>query len=94
MRLGFALRLYREKIGLSLRDLAAGMNLSASTLSRLERGEDTDSKTLIAVLMWLFSKPSPQEESENSEALIERVNALEASLKAAGIVLHEQQDEE
>lgn len=93
MRLGLALRLYREKFGMSLRELAEGIHLSAATLSRMERGEDVDSKTLITVLNYLFSKPSPQEETANSEALSDRIEALEAAIKAAGIPLEQRAEE-
>jgi len=38
----------------SLREVARNMGMSAATLSRVERGEVMDGKTLASILRWLL----------------------------------------
>lgn len=54
MRLGIALRLVRVTQGTSLRELAAEVGISASTLSRVENGIGCDVHTLLKLLGWLL----------------------------------------
>lgn len=46
---------YRLLERISLRAMAAKLGISASTLSRIERGEAMDGNTLAAVLRWLLN---------------------------------------
>lgn len=52
--IGEVIRCYREAHGIGLRDCASSIGISHSTLSRIERGLDYDSKTLLMVQRWLF----------------------------------------
>lgn len=56
MRLSYVLRRWRAMSERNLRSVAAEIGTSAATLSRLERGEDCDGKTLAKVLTWLLGK--------------------------------------
>lgn len=53
-RVGKLLVLYRATHGISLRDLSAELGISASTLSRIERGYEMDARTLIRLWTWLL----------------------------------------
>lgn len=53
MKLGELIRLYRNIENIGIRDLAKELGISYSTLSRVERGEMMDGKTLAALLHWL-----------------------------------------
>ena len=53
-RLGEVLWKWRMMRELSQRTVAAMLGISASTLSRLERGEFPDAQTLKLVLCWLL----------------------------------------
>ena len=56
MRLGVVLRKYRAIAELSIRVLALDIGVSAATLSRIERGEAMDGRTLGKVLIWLMQE--------------------------------------
>ncbi len=58
MRLGELIRLWRNVEGIGIRDLAKEIGTSPATLSRIERGEEMDGKTLVALLRWLTSPPT------------------------------------
>ena len=62
MNLGRVLAGYRNAVPLSVRDLAAQIGISHSTLSRIERGMPCDSGTLSKILLWLFA---PNKETDN-----------------------------
>ena len=53
MKLGELIRLWRNVEGIAIRDMAKDIGISYSTLSRVERGEMMDGKTLAALLHWL-----------------------------------------
>jgi transcriptional regulator with XRE-family HTH domain len=54
MRIGELIRLYRNVEGFGVRDMAAEIGVSAATLSRVERGEMMNGRTLARVTSWLF----------------------------------------
>ncbi len=56
MKLGPVLRKYRLHAEKSLRELAAEIGVSSSTLSRVERGEEMDGETLAKIINWLTGK--------------------------------------
>ena len=56
MRLGQVVRLWRRTSDLSLMEAAAQIGLTLPTLSRIERGEPMDGKTLGIVLRWLLEE--------------------------------------
>jgi transcriptional regulator with XRE-family HTH domain len=49
------IRKWRMMSELSIRDAAAMIGISATTMHRLESGDDVDGRTLIAVLTWLMA---------------------------------------
>ena len=55
MRLGEVIRKWRVMSELSVRDAAAIIGISATTLHRFESGDDVDGRTLITVLKWLMA---------------------------------------
>jgi len=58
MRLGEVLRKWRRAADIGIREAAEQVGISASTMSRIERGEAMDGKTLAKVLMWLVEEES------------------------------------
>lgn len=56
MKLGEVIRRWRRNSDVGLREAAREIGVSHGTLSRIERGEDMDAKTLVKVLSWLFSE--------------------------------------
>lgn len=56
MRLGNILLIYRLTRFFTVRTLAKQIGLSASTLSRVERGYAPDGFTLARILNWLMTK--------------------------------------
>lgn len=54
MRLGKIIQGWRENQKLGIRAVAKDIGVSHGTLSRIERNEDVDGKTLIKLLAWLF----------------------------------------
>lgn len=52
--IGKLLVAYRQKHDVTLRQLAAELEVSASTVSRLETGKQIDSENCIKVINWLF----------------------------------------
>lgn len=55
MRLGQILKRWRVMSELNLRTAAKMMGTSTATLSRIERGENPDGKTLAKILRWILS---------------------------------------
>lgn len=51
--LGDVLRKWRRASDLSLKDASLKMGVTLNTLSRIERGEAMDGKTLARILAWL-----------------------------------------
>ncbi len=56
MRLGKLLKQHRAFAGYGIRQFAAELGVSAATLSRIERGENMDGKTLAKILSWLLTE--------------------------------------
>lgn len=52
--IGKLLVAYRQKHDVTLRQLAAELEVSTSTVSRLETGKQIDSENCIKVINWLF----------------------------------------
>ena len=57
MRLGEIIRKWRIVQERTVRDLAAEIGISASTLSRIERGERMDAPTFMRLFGWLIEQP-------------------------------------
>lgn len=55
MRLGKIIKGWRESQRLGVRAVASDIGISHGTLSRVERDENVDGKTLIKILFWLLS---------------------------------------
>jgi transcriptional regulator with XRE-family HTH domain len=56
MRLGQVIKKWRVMSELGIREVAKAIGTSPATLSRLERGEDTNGETLAQILKWLLSR--------------------------------------
>ena len=56
MILGSAIRAWRGKQRLGLRDVAREIGVSHGTLSRFENGENVDGETLAKILIWALGK--------------------------------------
>jgi hypothetical protein len=54
MRLGEVIRKWRVMSELSIRDAAAIIGISATTMHRFESGDDVDGRTLVTILKWLM----------------------------------------
>lgn len=54
MRLGRVIADYRHDNHLGVREVAKKIGVSASTLNRIERGENCDARSLMKILLWLF----------------------------------------
>lgn len=54
MRLAILLKRYRIFEEINQRDFAAELGISASTLCRIERGEEMDGNTLAKILTWML----------------------------------------
>ena len=65
MRLGEVIRKWRVMSELSIRDAAAMIGISATTMHRFESGDDVvTERTLIAVLKWLMATDKESSMSE------------------------------
>lgn len=53
MKLGEMLLSYRQKKDINARDLAKEIGMSASTLCRIERGNNPDVDTYLKILNWM-----------------------------------------
>ena len=62
MRLGEVIQKWRLWQERNIRDLAAEIGISPSTLSRIERGERMDAPTFMKILNWLTAEPAQAEE--------------------------------
>ena len=60
MRIGPVLRGWRMHREISLRNLAKEIGISASTLSRLETGENVDAQSLSKILIFLISNETQE----------------------------------
>jgi len=67
MRLGQILKRWRVMSELNLRTAAKMMGTSTATLSRIERGENPDGKTLAAILRWILSDWKPPKDAAKQE---------------------------
>lgn len=56
MRIGKLIRAYRTLEGIGIRAMAREIGISHGTLSRLERGENVDARTLAKVLAWAMKE--------------------------------------
>jgi transcriptional regulator with XRE-family HTH domain len=54
MRLAELLKVHRAMEGFGLRDFAKDLEISPATLSRIERNENMDGKTLAKLISWLL----------------------------------------
>ncbi len=54
--IGAVLKTYREKQGFGVREMAAWLEISPATLSRIERGHPMDSATMLKLIWWLFGR--------------------------------------
>jgi len=59
-QLGEVLKSWRDDQGINIRDAAAMIGVTHSTLSRLERGLPIDADNLIAVIHWLTGRSNLQ----------------------------------
>lgn len=64
MKLCEVLKQYRWAIKIGLREMAKEIGFSASTLSRVERGELPSGPNLAKLLCWLLKEDSPEETSK------------------------------
>lgn len=55
MRLGTIIKGWRDSQRLGIRAIAKEIGISHGTLSRIERGEACDGRTIIKVIFWLLS---------------------------------------
>lgn len=55
-RIGQMLKTWRQKQDLTIRQMAGTLKISTATLSRLERGEHLDTRTLRCVMIWMFEE--------------------------------------
>lgn len=54
MRIGEVLRKWRRASDMGVREAAAEIGISHGTLSRIERGEDVDGRTMLKLIVWLM----------------------------------------
>lgn len=77
------LRRRREEAGLSLRDVEKQLKISASSLSRLERGQVRDLSIVERVAKWLgVNVRAGKDESDEIETDEDLVNAIAVHLRA------------
>lgn len=55
MRIGNLINSWRRIQDIGIRDAAKMIGMSASTLSRIENGENFDAQTMAKILTWLFA---------------------------------------
>ena len=55
-RIGEMLKDWRSARGLTLKEMSTRLRISVSTLSRLENGHESDTKTVKALMLWIFSE--------------------------------------
>lgn len=53
--LGAAVKLKREHLGATLRDVSTATGLQASTIYRVEQGRDVSLSGAVSLLRWLFA---------------------------------------
>jgi transcriptional regulator with XRE-family HTH domain len=61
MRIGRMIRLYRATVDTPLRRIADDIGISASTLSRIEKGAAIDMVSFGKLIAWLFTDDRPRE---------------------------------
>lgn len=57
--IGELIRVWRVVNDLGARDVAKMLGVSAATVSRIERGETVDAKTMLKLICWLFQTTQP-----------------------------------
>lgn len=60
MRIGKLLLRHRAAEGLGVREFAKELGISASTLSRIENGEEMTGENLARILYWMLGKETKQ----------------------------------
>lgn len=55
MKIGILLQLYRQARGIGLRPLAFEIGISHGTLRNIESGGPIDARTMLKLIIWLFS---------------------------------------
>lgn len=70
MRMGRILRRHRMLEERTLRDLGAEMQISHSTLSRVEQGLDCDGPTLMAILKWLTADEAAKPATDAAQSAL------------------------
>jgi len=56
MRIGAVLHKWRINEGVTTRELGSQIGVSASTISRIENGEEISASVMLALINWLFGK--------------------------------------
>lgn len=56
MRIGDVLRKWRRASDMGIREAAEIIGVSHGTLSRIERGEAIDGKTMLKLIVWLMGE--------------------------------------
>jgi transcriptional regulator with XRE-family HTH domain len=54
MKIGEVIKSWRQKRDLGVREAAQTIGVSHGTISRIERGEQIDARTMMKLLNWLF----------------------------------------
>lgn len=67
MIIGELLKAYRWKTERGIRDVAKEIGTSHGTLSRIERGENVDGRTLAKVLTWAMKETQPVPAKERAK---------------------------
>lgn len=55
MRIATALKLMRATDNVGLREQAKEIGISPATLSRIERGEQADTRSVVKLILWLIT---------------------------------------
>lgn len=58
MKIGHLLYLYRVTNKISTREMGEQLGISASSVSRIERGHAPDGQTMLSLMNWLFTEDS------------------------------------
>lgn len=56
MRIGSVLHKWRINSDITTRELGRYIGVSASTISRIENGEEISATAMLALIVWLFEK--------------------------------------
>ena len=55
MLIGLLIRAYREKCGLTVRQLASQIGVGHTTLFRFERGETINTRSWVKIITWVLT---------------------------------------